>query len=104
LHWLPIRSRIHFKLALITYKALSSSEPTYLASLLHPYTSGHSGLRSGDQNLLHKPPNNTNFGSRAFRHAAPLVWNAIPLQVRSSSSISSFKRNLKTHYFSHPPS
>jgi len=33
-------------------------------------------------------------------YAAPQIWNAIPLNIRNSPSVSSFKRNLKTHYFS----
>jgi len=102
LHWLPVQSRIHFKLATITYKALSTSSPQYLASLLHPYQPTRS-LRSSSQNLLDVPPHHINFGSRSFRCAAPSIWNAIPVQVRSSSSLDSFKHNLKTYYFSHPP-
>jgi len=103
LHWLPVYSRIHFKLATITYKALSTSEPAYISSLLQPHQPGHSGLRSADEQLLHEPSANTNFGARAFRCAAPAIWNSIPLSVRSSPSIASFKRNLKTRFFSHPP-
>jgi len=93
----------HFKLATITYKALSTSEPAYISSLLQPHQPGHSGLRSADEQLLHEPSANTNFGARAFRCAAPAIWNSIPLSVRSSPSIASFKRNLKTRFFSHPP-
>jgi hypothetical protein len=35
LHWLPVYSRIRFNLATITYRALFSNSPHYLASLLH---------------------------------------------------------------------
>ena len=34
LHWLPVSYRIDFKLSTLTYRALST-QPTYLASLLH---------------------------------------------------------------------
>jgi hypothetical protein len=102
LHWLPVQSRIHFKLATITYKALSTSSPQYLASLLHTYQPTRS-LRSSNQNLLNVPAYHINFGSRSFRCAAPSIWNAIPLHIRSSPSLDLFKRNLKTYYFSHPP-
>jgi len=30
---------------------------------------------------------------------APKIWNDIPLSVRQSPSLDSFKRSLKTHYF-----
>jgi len=35
LHWLPIRQRITFKLATITYKARRSGQPAYLSNSLH---------------------------------------------------------------------
>ena len=41
--------------------------------------------------------------SRAFRCVAPAIWNSIPLPVRTSPSLASFKHSLKTHYFCHPP-
>jgi len=34
LHWLPIRQRIEYKIALITYKVLKTSNPPYLTDLL----------------------------------------------------------------------
>src|ERR1043165_8967557 len=37
LHWLPVEFRIKFKLACLTYKALSTSTPPYLHSILTPY-------------------------------------------------------------------
>ena len=35
------------------------------------------------------------YGERAFAVAAPRLWNSIPLELRSSSSIDIFKRHLK---------
>jgi len=37
LHWLPIRQRITFKLATITYKARRSGQPAYHSNSLHEY-------------------------------------------------------------------
>jgi len=44
------------------------------------------------------------FGRRAFSSAAPQIWNHIPAAVKVSPSLDSFKRHLKTHYFTSPPS
>ncbi len=38
LHWLPIKHRIHFKILLITYKALNCLAPQYLSELLSHYS------------------------------------------------------------------
>ena len=37
LHWLPVASRIHFKIATLTHKILSTGTPSYLSSLLSHY-------------------------------------------------------------------
>ncbi|KAI4898285.1 hypothetical protein NFI96_024414 [Prochilodus magdalenae] len=37
LHWLPVTERIHYKILLLTFKALHGLAPTYLSALLHPY-------------------------------------------------------------------
>jgi len=47
---------------------------------------------------LHIPRVKTNFGSSAFSSAAQLIWNHIPTAIRVSS-VDSFKRHLRTHYF-----
>ena len=35
LHWLPLTARIEFKLPLLTFKILTSHQPSYLLSLIH---------------------------------------------------------------------
>src|SRR6218665_1173104 len=94
LHWLPVESRIRFKLACLTYKALSTSKPTYLHALLTPRC-----LRSSGTRLLAEPRYRTIMGSRAFHFSAPREWNQLPLSLRSTNSLPSFKKRLKTHYF-----
>src|SRR4029434_2008043 len=37
LHWLPVKSRIDFKVLLLTYKALNDLAPNYLKELVVPY-------------------------------------------------------------------
>jgi len=49
--------------------------------------------------LLFVPRHNLSFGSRAFRVSAPKVWNTLPLHIRQSQSLSTFRRHLKTNYF-----
>ena len=36
-------------------------------------------------------------------HAAPLIWNGLPADVRSSPSFQTFKKMLKTYYFRNAP-
>jgi hypothetical protein len=98
LHWLPIKSRIQFKIATLTHKVLSSKEPIYLYSLLSQYSPSRS-LRSSNQNLLTQPRTHSVFGSRAFRSCAPSIFNSLPCEIRSIQSVASFRAKLKTHLF-----
>jgi hypothetical protein len=99
LHWLPIDFRIKFKIASLTHKILKSREPAYLFSLLHPYTPSRN-LRSSSENLLSTPRIATKIGSRAFRYSAPVIWNSLPNELRSSQvSEHTFRSHLKTYLF-----
>ena len=98
LHWLLVRQRINFKIATLTFKLLQHSSPAYLASLIQPYVPSRA-LRSHRQQLLAQPHVRTSIGSRAFRAATPKIWNSLPLLTRLSPSLESFKRALKTHFF-----
>ena len=42
IHWLPIKHRINFKIANITFRTLQSSQPVYLRSILHTHHSTRS--------------------------------------------------------------
>jgi len=81
LHWLPVRKRIDFKLALTTYKILSTHQPAYLRSLLFPYEPTRA-LRSSSQQLLSVPTVTTDCGRRAFSYCAPKIWNEVPAAIR----------------------
>ena len=95
LHWLPIEWRIRFKLATLAYKALHTGQPPYLAELLRP----HEPVRSSSSLLLSVPRCNLELGSSAFRISAPTIWNSLPVNIRDSPSLPTFRRHLKTHYF-----
>jgi hypothetical protein len=51
LHWLPIRQRVVYKLAVLTFRTRSTGVPSYLASLIADYAPLRH-LRSSDQLLL----------------------------------------------------
>jgi hypothetical protein len=98
LHWLPIKHRINFKIALLTYKLLARQQPSYLSNTITLYNPPRA-LRSSNQHKLDLSSVSTAFGARAFSVASPSVWNSIPLHIRLSPSQSSFKQHLKTFYY-----
>ena len=73
--------------------------PSYITDLIKPYTPGRL-LRSSNQFLLSTSKFNLKtYGGRSFTIAAPSVWNALPFELRSCNSLSSFKSKLKTWLF-----
>ena len=99
LHWLPVMKRTEFKIATIVYKAKHSGLPLYLNDKLVNKVLTKL-LRSSDQKLYEIPRTSTKIGDRAFGIAAPTIWNSIPLSVRDSDSLLTFRKRLKTHFFS----
>ena len=98
LHWLPVKERISFKILLLTYKSLNNHAPEYLQGLLKPDIK--QGLRSSKKQCLIPPKTKlSTYGDRSFEAAAPRLWNELPLSIRQSTSVNSFKKNLKTHLF-----
>ena len=92
LHWLPVQYRIIFKVLLLVFKDLNGSAPAYISELLHHRTSSRS-LRSSSRRLLRIPRTSRKTNSdRAFSAAGPRLWNKLPLSLRSSSTLTVFKR------------
>ena len=99
LHWLPIEDRITFKILLITYKSLYGKGPAYLKELLQ-FRKTARDLRSSDALTLDYPRTSLKtYGDRAFSIIACIEWNKLPILIRSSKSVASFKTQLKTHFF-----
>ena len=99
LHWLPVKSRIEFKILLLTYKTVNGQAPSYLKDLIVPYHPNRA-LRSETAGLLVVPRvSRSRMGGRAFSYQAPLLWNQLPLWVREADTLSTFKIKLKTFLF-----
>ena len=65
LHWLPVSSRIEFKIATLTFKVLKFQQPAYIYDLIAPYIPPRS-LRSSNKNLLIVPDIRSEMGRRSF--------------------------------------
>ena len=99
LHWLPILSRINFKILVTVYKCVHVLAPAYLSDMLvrhHPTRS----LRSASRHSLVVPFTKSKMVSeRAFSAAGPRLWNALPENIKLQDSLQAFKSHLKTHLF-----
>ena len=100
LHWLPVEQRIIFKINLICFKILNNLAPDYLVDLIHVYEPTRNLRSSSDKwRLTIKPYNLKTYGFRAFSVIAPILWNDLPIDIRSIDDVDKFKCKLKTFLF-----
>ena len=101
LHWLPVAARIEFKLCTLVYQSVTGNAPTYIDDMLQPVSGldRQTILRSASKGDLVVPRTRLKFGERAFRVAAPRLWNELPSDIKKASTLATFKKHLKTFLF-----
>jgi len=102
LHWLWVPEQIEFKLAVLVFRCLHSTAPTYLADELDGVTDSDSGRRlcsASTSALMVLPTRRMTIGDRAFLVCGAHVWNALPSFVTDSANVATFKSHLKTYLF-----
>src|SRR6218665_2687548 len=94
----PLRQRIEFRVAVLVWYSLIGQASAYLTDLCRPSLSARSTrhLRSAKQGLLYVPfAPSSPMQSRPFSVAGPLVWNGLPLALRSLPRV--FSKKLLQH-------
>jgi hypothetical protein len=97
LHWLPVQSRIKYKLLLLTFKCVHGLAPSYLSEQISTRSCVRTTRSSNTISLMVPRTSMKSAGDRAFAAAAPHLWNALPADIRSTTKLESFKSRLKTH-------
>ena len=104
LHWLPVSYRIRFKLCCLVHAIHYGRSPAYLMETVQSVgtSRSRSGLRSSSTSSMDYslPWLRTKFGERAFSHAGPATWNALPDHIRTVADPVKFRKLLKSLYFS----
>jgi hypothetical protein len=99
LHWLPVRERVIFELATLTFIAKNMRQPSYLAELLRVPEPGRAFRSSADLNRLVEARSGTRLAEHRFGFAAPKFWNKLEANIRSCLTLEEFKKQLKTHLY-----
>ncbi len=82
LYWLPIKHAIHFKILLITYKALNGLAPQYLSELLSHYSPPRPLRSQNSGHLIIPRISKSTAGGRSFFYLAPKLQNNLPNTVQ----------------------
>ena len=93
-NWFSVSNLIKFDRAVMIYKIINGLCPDNLKGKLitRSQISNYS-----TRNCLHLdiPRQNLEFPKRSFFYCGAQTWNKIPLQIRMSSTITTFKKKLK---------
>ena len=100
-HFLPIRQRIKYKIALTVFKCINNIAPPYITKCITMKSQPPKTLRTNkDYFTLQVPPvSHLSRTYRSFSYCGPMVWNSLPYEIRTQTVISIFKSKLKTHLF-----
>lgn len=103
LHWLPVKYRVIYKIATLSFQKFHETLPKYLSDQLKVEGMKETGVRtrSCSEKRLEPLafPRTRSYGDRMFSFQAPEIWNSLPSDLRYSTSICAFKSKLKTHLF-----
>jgi len=102
LHWPRSPERIDFKLAVLTYRCLRGLAPRYLSDYIQSVTvSNRRRLQSSSSSqLVIRRTRLSTVGDHAFPVAGCRLWNSLPPDVTSASTLSVFRNRLKAYLFS----
>lgn len=99
LHWLPVESRVKFKILLLIHKALNENAPAYLCAMFNTNETARP-LRSSSTHTLSVPFTRSSFmQKRSFTVAGSRLWNDLPSFLRHEKNTVAFKKHLKTILF-----
>ncbi|CAG9137695.1 unnamed protein product [Plutella xylostella] len=100
LKWLPIRLRRNTHILNMLFNVLNNpSSPQYLKSKFSFLCSHGRALRSTENKMLSVPDRNAASYSDSFAVKAACLWNTLPVNVRLSPSLATFKKSVKDHYY-----
>ena len=95
--WLTFSNRVTFHICIMVYKTFNNLAPTYLSELFTPTSNIHDrGLRSIENETLRVPFARTKYYENSFTVCGAKAWNLLPLELRQTNTLSSFKPKLKT--------
>ena len=100
-HWLPVKQRVSYKQALITFNVLHHNTPRYLRDLLTIHNPSRN-LRSSSHYLLSVGYMRTVSSSHCYKHSAATNWNDLPYDSRNCDSVSVLSVNLKVIFLALP--
>ena len=94
LNWLNVFERCTLNKGVLLFKIFHNLAPNYLQCLFSHTTNNNYQLRSIADHDLAIPRHNTEFFKRSLQYSGVSMWNELPISIRNSSSLHTFKASL----------
>ena len=94
LDWLNIYERLEYNKYILLYKSTQNLTPTYINELFSFNTTENYSSRSSTNNDMYIKRHKTKMFEKSLQYSGPRLWNALPVNIRESSNINQFKRNV----------
>ena len=98
LKWLSFSDQCKYHCAVLIYKIMNNKAPSYLADIVTFSDNKTYQLRSvSNKDLVLQITPRTKYMATSFTNYSKNIWNDIPLNIRTSKTLKTFKGNYK-HY------
>ena len=97
LGWMSFNERCNLHIGSIIYKSNNNLAPSYISDILTFSSNENHNLRSASRNDIVTPKYRTNYGIKTFCYNGSKIWNSIPYDIRSATSLTSFKKGYKQY-------
>ena len=95
LKWLPVKSQLYFKDAILGFKCISSRAPKYLSEQFVT-RSKISKRATRNFQMLDIPLYKTSAGQRTFYYRTVDLWNRLEQSMKFSKNVDTFKYSLRS--------
>ena len=93
LGWVNLSVRRAKQRANLMYKCINNLAPAFLRNLFIPRTANYYFRNAKKKLMLPKP--RTGYLKRSFSYIGALLWNNLPVEIRTSNSLGLFKRSFQ---------
>ena len=100
LQWLPVKTQLYFRNAVLAFKCINDQAPNYLSSQFIKQ-SDVSKRETRSSQLLNIPLFKTTAGQRSFYYRIVTLWNNLDASLKLCESVQTFKHNLRKQLFNH---
>ena len=92
--------RVEFNKGVLIYKTVKGYCPSYLSDMFTYQTSNAYKLRSCSNNDMCIPSHNNELFKKTLQYSVVQLWNNLPVHLRTTSTLSTFKHSLTKHIIS----